>query len=331
MTNMGKYADEIIKNFNEKGILVEYVEATHKISKEKQTKLYRLLRFFNNDLKIGFMKRKFHNISKEYYKELIKYEENVDFFLDIGGKSSIGFLKELKKKTNCRKKLFLWDDIKYNREVLKKIEYFDEVYTYNDIDSEKYGLQFRPSFFLKIFEYDNSKKDIDVFYVGSWRDKKRAELLIKLKKKLKKRLELFLIEKHKNNFIRKFLRKPYGEIIKNKSLNIEEISEKYKKSEILLDIQFKKQSGLSLRIIESIATHSKVITTNKNVKKYDFYKFNNIYLLDETNIDWVELNSFIDTEFTNYPKDIKEKYSFGGFLRDILTKGEGDENTFTSP
>ena len=74
--------------------------------------------------------------------------------------------------------------------------------------------------------------------------------------------------------------------------------------------------SLSTRPFEAIGANCKLITTNKEIQKYDFYNENNICVVDENNpqidIDWIH------SPFISIPNDILEKYSIGSFVNDLL-------------
>lgn len=318
MTNMGGYADEIASNYEKN---ITYIEATHKVSKENQTKLFRILRYINEDLKIPFLNKVFKRKKEIYFRKLIKDVE-FEYFLDIGGKASIDFLEMLKEKKCHKKVLFLWDDVKYNKQILEKTKFYDEVFSYSKQDSKRYTFSYRPSFFLDIFIQKNFRKEIDLFYIGSWRDRKRAELLLDIIKNLKvNNMNLSLVKKHKKNIFREILNNKFSEILKEAPLSIKEVAENYKKTKVILDIQYKNQSGLSLRNIESIATSSKIITTNRNIEEWEMYQYGNVYMLNDKNPNWEEVNAFLKKDYQDYPVELMEKYSFPYFLKEVFGKG----------
>ncbi|NGM64782.1 hypothetical protein [Sphingobacterium sp. SGR-19] len=85
---------------------------------------------------------------------------------------------------------------------------------------------------------------------------------------------------------------------------------------ILLDIQNPIHNGLSFRIFEGIGYDKKVITTNPNVIKYDFYRPENILIWNEQSL--AELKQFIDMPYQVLPEDIKQKYSFSNWAAYML-------------
>ena len=87
-------------------------------------------------------------------------------------------------------------------------------------------------------------------------------------------------------------------------------------SRVLLDIAQPKQDGLSFRIYEAMALEKKIITTNKSVVTYDFYKPENIFV-------WQNEGTVPPKEFFTFPysplqASITEKYSLEHWVKKIF-------------
>ena len=92
------------------------------------------------------------------------------------------------------------------------------------------------------------------------------------------------------------------------------------KSEILVDFVNGKHLGLSFRIFDAIGLGKKIITTNPEVLKYDFYNANNFFVLNDNNSN--ELEDFLNMPYIEPPKHIKLKYGFSNWLHYVLNYGE---------
>ena len=79
------------------------------------------------------------------------------------------------------------------------------------------------------------------------------------------------------------------------------------------------QDGLTFRVFEAIGYHKKLITTNKDIKTYDFYNSNNIYVIDDVKNISIPL-SFFETDYEEIPKQIVEKYMLKNWVTTILDK-----------
>jgi hypothetical protein len=63
-------------------------------------------------------------------------------------------------------------------------------------------------------------------------------------------------------------------------LSYSEVLSQVSRAKVILDIQQKGQTGLSLRPFEAIGLQKKLITTNASIRDYDFYHPNNIMIID---------------------------------------------------
>ena len=71
-----------------------------------------------------------------------------------------------------------------------------------------------------------------------------------------------------------------------------EIASIVSKTAIIVDIESPGQKGLTMRNIEMIGLKKKLVTTNKDIIHYDFYKPQNICIIDRSNP--IIPNSFIE-------------------------------------
>ncbi|WP_222427885.1 hypothetical protein [Sporomusa sp. KB1] len=106
------------------------------------------------------------------------------------------------------------------------------------------------------------------------------------------------------------------EYIKFNTLSLKENAELTKNSKILLDIQHPTQKGLTMRTIEALAAKAKLITTNSDVVKYDFYNTNNILIVDREN-PMIDLK-FLTAPYEDIQEAIVERYSLTNWIKKIL-------------
>lgn len=197
----------------------------------------------------------------------------------------------------------------------KKMEYIkkysDTVYTFDEKEAKKFKIRFIPQFYWLSNENKN-KEEFDVFYVGqkSNREKEIFEIY-KVLEKLKLKLNFYIVDKK---------HKMIGDLIKlhSKALGYEEVIENIKKSKILLEINKKGQSGLTLRALEALFFEKKLITNNKSIEKYDFYNKNNILVIDFENYSVADIIKFLNTKKEVVSQEIKKKYHVDNWLRELL-------------
>lgn len=316
---MNGYLLSIKESLEKRSFQVTLYEKFGKINKKDLTNIERVIRFLAVEYNIQFFKNKYNELEKKYFKEYIsELESDYDYVLDMFAQSKYNFINELKfKLTKAKFKLFLWDDIKYKKidEVLKL---YDEVFSYNKEDANEIKAKYRSNFYVKEFIVDKKKMKYDILYIGGLRDDKRIKILEKLDE-ISVNNKFFLIgkDKIKNNFKYKNYKKA-KKYLKDNYFNVMEISKYTKESQIILDLIYKEQNGLSLRPFEAIASKAKLITTNKNIKEYDFYNTNNVFYLEEDMSNVEDLKIFIKLPFQEYSENIKYKYSIESFIDDIF-------------
>ncbi len=321
--DLNGYTKSFMNSLHKKGHEVTQYSKFGKINKENISKLDRLFRSLYNDWKIGFLKYKILETEKKVYSSQLDLIENdYDVVLDLVGQSKVSFLEVLKNRVkNARYILYIWDDIKYQKNISLICNFYDEIFSYNKEDSQKMNWKYRPNFYCSEFN-ERVEKENQLFYIGALRNQKRIDITLKLNKQLDKlgiNSQLFLCEKKrlKNYFVFNNYKKIIENIIE-KPFSFEEIVENTKKSKYLLDIKFLNQMGLGLRPIEAIGAGCKLITTNRAIKKYDFYNENNIFVLEENfqNVD--DLEGFIQKPFVAYNNEILHKYSIDCWIDEVL-------------
>ncbi|MFK4785485.1 hypothetical protein [Fusobacterium sp. MFO224] len=270
--------------------------------------------------KIFNLFRKRYNIYLEnHYENLIEKYKDIDYILAIGGVYYSGdFLRRLKKiNPSIRTIAFLWDD--FSEEIIEIYkEDYDVVYTFEKSSALKYGLKFRPSFYLeRVIE----KKKIDCYYLGTLRESERYNKINEIfnyckKNKLKNDLKLYI---EKKNMIKDYKN---SSILIHEKIGYKENLEKCKSSKVVIELNYKNQKGLTLRSLECIGFRSKLITENEDIKNYDFYNPENIYVIkNKDDIKNIPL-SFFEENYKTLDKKIENKYSLEGFLKEIFAEGE---------
>ena len=109
--------------------------------------------------------------------------------------------------------------------------------------------------------------------------------------------------------------------IRYKKLNSEEIVRYSNRSKVVIDIQLPNQEGLTMRTFETLAMSKKLITTNSEIKKYEFYNPNNICVINRQKIDIPD--NFFKSKFQSLKDDFYKEYSISYWLQ-ILLGGEND-------
>lgn len=270
-----------------------------------------LYRIYNGFLKV-FLKK---NIKTKFYGEKIIQElNNLNEEQDIILTIKADFIDPIyaSKIRNYTKKsiAFFNDGTKRCPKIVKVLDCFDEVYSFDKSDCEKYNLKFKPNFIYDLASSKNESNEYDLFYISSL--DKRINSIIKIAEKLKENnitYKIFTLKGDKkiSNELLEFIKTP---------IPLPEIKNYISKSKVLLDIQRKNQLGLTFRVFESLGYEKKLITTNSDIKNYDFYNPNNISIIDSN--DPVIDPLFFQTPYEKIDEKILHQYKIDGWIQDIL-------------
>lgn len=228
------------------------------------------------------------------WKKAIKKCDEVIIF-DNGYNKQI--TKYIKKKNKKIKIIFwYWNAIfEYNNNNFALDDKnIDEIWTYNRFDAEKYRIKLNTQFYSNKIRISNAIKQ-DIIFMG--RNKNRKD-------ELKKLQELF----KELNISSKFIIVDKGD----KTIPYKTYLKLIGESKCILDYSQLEFNGLSLRPLEAIFLRKKIITNNKDIKNYDFYKKENIFILgiDDTR----DLYSFINSDYCELDEKIINKYDYNNWL-----------------
>jgi len=218
-------------------------------------------------------------------------------------------LRELKKYT--RKSIaFFNDNTERCPKIIPAIPLFDKVYSFEKEDCEKFELNFATNWIYN-YEPDGVQKEFEyqVFHISS-RDRRLptiAKIAADLRSKdIVYKIIMYARRNHSN---------PDLDYI-SEHMPLREMNEYIKRSQSLLDIQRSGQKGLTFRVFESLGLQKKLITTNSDIKTYDFYNPNNILVIDPDNPEIPV--SFFETEYEPVPVGILKKYVVDEWVANLL-------------
>ena len=125
-------------------------------------------------------------------------------------------------------------------------------------------------------------------------------------------------------FLRKIFNKSFrkwdDKYISIEPIPKEKVAEIQENSRCIIDINHPNQTGLTMRTIEMVGMNKKLMTTNLNIKNYDFYRPENQILLDRKNI---KINkSELRADYVKIPDYVYEKYSIDSWVKEIFSLNE---------
>jgi hypothetical protein len=269
-------------------------------------------RLYNFILKKMYKK----NVKNIYYgKEIIKrlqqLNEKQDIILTIKGDFiDTLYLKELKKYTDKSIGFFNDNTIRCPK-IIPAIPCFHQVFSFEKEDCQKYHLEFASNWIYLENKVQKTKTfDYEVFNISS-KDSRLAVIsnIAKDLKSNKINYKIMVLDKKATSINREI------EFF-NEKISLVEVSNLIARSKTLLDINRKGQNGLTFRVFESLGLEKKLITTNSDIKNYDFYNPNNILVINENNP--IIPKAFFNNEYEEIPKNILQKYSIDGWIETVL-------------
>lgn len=269
------------------------------------------------------------NKNIKYYKEKL---DSVNFHPtdvviiqgDMIENESVLYMR--KKWPNVRIRLYLWDNLKNLKGVRGKLAWFDSVKTFDPGDSEIFEtIKFRPLFYVQDYKrqtMDNVQSNYDISFIGTAHSDRNKILdtifnsfddVRKFDFRYLPVKWLFYFYKITNPSYK--AAKPSD--FQYKTIHKDKIRHILERSKVVIDINHPDQKGLTIRTFELLAMKKKMITTNTEIKKYDFFNPNNIYVVKRD--EKIEIpNEFFQTDYQVVDDSIVEKYSIERWLFEVL-------------
>lgn len=232
-------------------------------------------------------------------------------------------------KRNClvpnsgRMVLYYWDSIDNLKDDRSRWAFFDSIYSFDNYDFEQHKnqLSFLPLFYCdKYWQESDNKPRYDIMVVGSFRLNRYNYIQDIIKENPELRIGTYLYNPKWQIWLHKTFRHKYDNVkysdLRYKKLTFDEVVSLYMDSVAIFDIPMPGQKGLTIRTIEALAMHKKLITTNHNIVNYDFYNEKNIYVMPRNNSQ-LPSKEWFDSPFS-IENTIIEKYSIGEWLKHLL-------------
>ena len=216
---------------------------------------------------------------------------------------------------------YSWDSVRNFPNILEFRDCFDRVYHFDSRDAKQYGFELLPLYYSNKLKEEEPKYSFSaVFTVKLGKLKKYLRIIQMIPEDIKKDAFIYLYIQSRLVFwfykLRyKEFRKSHAKDFKFKKIPKEEFYDVMAKSKVVIDVQMKNQSGLTMRTLEALHARKKLITTNPNVLEYDFYSPNNICVINKNHVDLP--SDFFETPFDN-KHSLSKDYSLKSFIQTIL-------------
>ena len=227
--------------------------------------------------------------------------------------------------------MYQWDSEKNLPYAPSIHPFFDQLYSFdlNDCESmDKYT--FLPLFYTRIYEEIGSKPaefyQYDCSYVGTAHPQKFRDInaMSAALKGIMPRQFIYHYMPSKLKFLYHKLLAPEFRNAKMSDFQTEKLDSKQmmkiiEESKCILDAPQAGQTGLTIRTIECLGAKRKLITTNADVKRYDFYDPQNVLVFDG---ELKEDAPFFTGDYVPVDEGIYLKYSLRGWLETMLVKSK---------
>lgn len=307
--------DQLVANkLIELGAIVDLYDARAELSTVEKA----ILKYYK-----GF----FYAKLKKYHKRIVENNREKDY--DIIYTNS--YLPEetifLYKKAfpKARILFYLDDSIANMKNADKTFSYYDRVMTFDRSDSIKYNIDLIPLFYEDSYNKKFTSNDYcyDICFIGTIHSDRLKVIEAVEKECQRKGLSFFhycYLQSRIMYFVYwftkpEFRNKRYN-FFKYQQIPSFEVADILLKSKAVLDVQHPKQTGLTMRTIETLGAGKKIVTTNKEIKHYDIYRESNVCIIERDNpiID----TTFIMSEYEELESSIIEKYSIGGWVAQVF-------------
>ena len=227
--------------------------------------------------------------------------------------------------------LYLDDSVANLKGVDETFPLYDRVLTFDRMDAVKYSIELRPLFFGKAYQ-DKARQEQplrhNLCFIGTIHsDRQQIINLIEDDETVNTGGRDFYRYCYLQSgfmYWYYFARQPEFRQKKRdyfaySQLSAEAVAENMAQSVAILDIEHPKQSGLTMRTIETLGMGKKLVTTNADIANYDFYNSNNILIIDRND---PKLNAaFFDLPYEPLSKELYEKYSIDGWIDCVFADG----------
>lgn len=306
------YHTHIVTSLSNMGAQVTFVP-------ERQYTNFHNLCYKRLFLRAALQKRYFRKVAAEYL------DRSYDFLLVIRGfgmpSEFLRFFRE--KNPNAKCIMYQWDSEKANPYIHLR-DQFDWVMTFDPQDAKTFSLKLLHLFYhdgyRKIAE-SHEEKDYDFLYVSSFK-KERYETLVELEIKLRGfRFYHFMYLPLRSYLkLRLFGYPVRKDLVCFKTMAEADLLKLLARTKCVIDITPNVQTGMPMRIFESLGAHIPVLTTNVCAQTFIGKKSFIQILTKATDFGRVLQDSQLDSF------DGIEKFSIDQWLCNIFTNTGSDES-----
>lgn len=239
----------------------------------------------------------FPNAGKLLLNDWQKDIDKTDIFIMFDSHYMREVAKYIKRiNPNSKIYFYFWNLIdEHNKHFLNE-NIIDEFWTFDKEDARRYNINYNSQFYSKSISIENKPNVVDTFFLG--REKDRKEIVSTINYKLQSK-----------NINSKIYLVPNQSTLFSYDTYLNKISE----SKSILDIVNHNQSGLTLRVMESLFLKKKLITNNLFINEYNFYNSQNIFILGKDKEE--DLLDFINSNYIDIDDSILSDYDYHNWVK----------------
>lgn len=233
--------------------------------------------------------------------------------------------KEIIAKIRAQSKTcvnYQWDGIDRFPDILEYTGYFDRFFVFDQSDAARYpqyGFQTASNFYFDYPLPDAEQQTYGALYfLGGYDPTREADMQVFTAQACRLKLPLDFHIYCKDNRARQALGcEGIHCLDRSTVLDFEENLQKISRCGTVVDFVTAAHQGLSFRVFDAMRYRKKLITTNRHIIHYDFYRPDNI-LIWNPNISDGQLSAFLQSPYQALPSETEQKYSFGNWLRYVF-------------
>ena len=216
----------------------------------------------------------------------------------------------IRKKLGKEKKIiwWYWNKITEADHPERVLDEDCEKWSFDREDCEKYGMRYNTQYYFKSYQLPRRNVVNDIYFLGT--DGGRKEIIGSLNEKFQKlhlKTDIHIVTEHKDS------KDKYYSLLQTNKMDYQENLERIAKSKAVLEILREGQTGQTLRALECLFYHKKLITNDKRVKQYDYYNEDNIFIVGMDDLQM--LPTFLEDPFSCISENLIEKYDCQAWLQ----------------
>jgi len=270
--------------------------------------------------------------TRHFARELDKIDQ-VDRILIVKGEgvSEATIARMRARYPEAKIVFYLWDSLANVSGADRKIALCDAAYSFDPVDCDQNeGLEHLPLFHSKELRSAAYKLGYAAF-IGTLHSN-RYQLIRALAEEIEKitGIASFLYFYYPNRTLFSILKLVNKSFLKVRRSDVhfepiprDQYAAVNSEAEIAIDICHPKQSGLTMRSIEALGDGKKLITNNKTVRRYEFFRPENCYVIDgELGADFAD---FLNTPSQPQPDEVVAKYYIDSWLQTLILSSAARE------